>query len=55
MGRANRRSAFPFNAGRPFESALCISPSRSAAVVHLGPSAATVEEQFYEKVGIQDY
>jgi hypothetical protein len=52
---APRRLASPLNDGRQFENALCNSPSLSAAVVHRGPWAATVEEQFYEKVGIQDY
>jgi hypothetical protein len=31
----NRRPAYPFNAERQFESALCAPPSLSAAVAHL--------------------
>jgi hypothetical protein len=35
---ANRRPAFPFEAGRPFGSAACAPPSLSAAVAHFGRS-----------------
>jgi len=35
IGRANRRPASPFDAGRQFGSTSCAPPSLSAAVAHL--------------------
>lgn len=35
-GRANRRPASPFEAGREFGRASCAPPFLSAAVAHLG-------------------
>ena len=51
IGRANRRSTSPFNAGRQFESASCAPPFLSAAVAHLRRSDTPVSASFYTLSG----